>query len=274
MTEKEILKLIKWDNKTKTLTIKSDNRSEILDISINVRNDIKGDVDMCGIGGDNSQGDIGGYNSQYNIYGYNSQYNIDGNNWQGGIGGDNSQGDIGGSNRQLDIDGNNRQRNINGYYSYNSKHYNRNGIKTFDVDITDGVVLHSITKKTRGNLSFIGGIDLCGEKMYLVKTPTISYHSNISMEEAKKGWKNKRKKLIDGVKDFVKECKKTNKISIKGFMEATGSCKPGTIVWLKKANMEYKEDLSDVYDFDYAIEKFREFPANELMGILEVVNES
>ncbi len=100
MTKQEILKRIRWNNKTKTLTIKSDNRSEILDISINVRNDIKGDVDMCGIGGDNSQGDIGGDNYQGNINSDNRQGNITGNNHQRNINGNNRQGDIGGHNRQ------------------------------------------------------------------------------------------------------------------------------------------------------------------------------
>ncbi len=280
MTKAEILKLIKWDKENKILIIQNDNKKNSLDISIHVETDIKGNVCMQNIGGYNNQHNIGGYNRQcdingdniqLNIIGDNIQEDISGYNYQSHIGSYNEQGDIGGYNNQGNIRCGSVQNNVDGY-SVNTKHYIVDDVKSFDVDITDGVILHSITEKTRNNLSFIKGIARHGEITYLVKTPTISFHSRKSMEKAKEGWKNKRNKLIEGVKDFIKECKETNTISIKGFMDATGSCTPGTIAWLKKAGVKFKDDLSNVYDFDYAIEKFRKFPANELLGILEVVN--
>ncbi len=68
MTQKEILKLIKWDEDKKTLFI-SDEDSTELDLSIHVTNDIKGDVRMKNIGGYNIQKNITGHNSQWNIGG-------------------------------------------------------------------------------------------------------------------------------------------------------------------------------------------------------------
>lgn len=54
-------------------------------------------------------------------------------------------------------------------------------------------------KKIRGGIEYISGRKFDGQKVYLVKSPNISYHSYRSLDNAKEGYKRKREKIVNGI---------------------------------------------------------------------------
>ncbi len=177
MIKREILDLIRWDEKTKTIHIGSGLDILVpLDISIKVNQDITGNMETR---------DIGGFNCQTNIKGANSQGDIGGNNRQFNINGNNNQWNIGGNNRQLNVKGN----------SYNSKHYVVDGISTSKVNCVEGFIMHSIKERNLRNGTIITeGFDVDGYQVWLVRNNLIGCHSHVSLEDAKQKFKYKTKK--------------------------------------------------------------------------------
>lgn len=247
----------------------------------NYQKNIGGHNGQLDIGGNNLQGDIGGNNGQGNINGNNRQVYISGNNRQWDIGGDNQQrhinGDneqrnIGGGNYQGDIGGNNFQKNIGGH-SRNSKHYinDEKGIATVDMDYTDGILLHSTkVRKLKGGLEYIEGLTRWEQTMYLVKTPNISYHSWKSLEDAKNGFRKKKKRLLEGLGEWVKTLTDDTIITRELFHEETGSCMPGINAWCKKVGIS--EDTKEI-TFKEFKEHATNHPTRETKQVMIVLEE-
>lgn len=223
------------------------------------------------IGKDLFTWNVDGNNVQHNIGGDNIQTDVGGDNKQRCIGGSNSQGNIGGDNHQWDIFGDNKQWKVHGN-TLNSKHYvdEETGVKTTDIDLTDGVLMHSTkVRNIRGGIQYITGVHIpSGKPVYLIKSPNISYHSKISLDAAKRGFKEKREKLFNRLGSWVMTLTDDSILTRELFHEETGSCIPGIEAWCEKAGID--KDTKEI-----TFKKFKELaeqhPTMETKRVLAVL---
>lgn len=236
---------------------------DLSEVSVAIREHIGKDLFTWNVNGNNLQHNIGGDNIQNDIGGNNSQRCIDG---------DNSQGNIGGNNSQWDIFGNNDQWAVHGS-SLNSKHCvdEERGIKTVDMDWTDGLCMYSVkTRNIRGGIKYITGFDVySGAEIYLVKTQNISYHSNISLADAKRGFKAKRDKLFNELGRWVMTLTDESILTRELFHEETGSCMPGIEVWCEKVGIDKNTKEITFKEFKELAAQYPTMETQKIMAVLE-----
>lgn len=256
ITKKQLMKAITIKNNT--ITIKGIDLSKM---SVHIEEHIGGDMYTQNIGGYNSNWDIGGNNQQFHIKGENSQFNI---------GGDNNQHNIGGYNRQWNIGGYSFQWNVK-KGSRNSNHWvdKEKGIKSVDTDYTEGVLLHSVKSRKLGRgVEYIEGKS-GKEKVYLVKTPSLAYHSNISLEDAKRGFKEKRDRLFNKLGEWVKTLTDDTIITREIFHKETGACIPGINAWCNKVGISKKTKKITFKEFKELAEKNPTRETEQVMLVLK-----
>ncbi len=144
--------------------------------------------------------------------------------------------------------------------------------KVYDRDCTDGLNMGITKVISKGRVTRLEGISLYGDKTFLYKTQNLAYHSWISIEDAKEGYKRKLKQIKEGMGKWVKTLKDNSIITDEIFHEQTGSCYPGIKAWKERAGISDKKEIT--------FKEFKELATNNptpetrrVMTALEVMKE-